>query len=106
MNIYKNAFINSLLAVCYVAFIATAINYLGKLASKFNLEEEIWGAVIMLLTFVISAAIMGAIVLGRPILWYAEGFKKEAIKLFFYTLGFMVIEVLLLFITVLATRYY
>jgi len=104
MNIYKNALINSLLAVGYVVFIATTINYLGRLASKLNLEGEIMGAIVMLLAFVISAAIMGAIVLGRPILWYAEGLKKEAIKLFFYTLGFMVSEVLILFVSFLVIR--
>ena len=41
----------------------------------------------MLLLFVFSAALTGALILGRPILWYLEGNKKEAFSLLLYTLG-------------------
>lgn len=88
MNIYKNAFINSLLAVGYVALVVTFITNASKL---FGPDDNApLAGVVFLLTFVLSAAIMGSIVLGRPILWYMDGFKKEAIKLFFCTLGFLV----------------
>lgn len=87
MNIYKNAFINSLLAVGYVALVVTFITN----ASKFfgSDDNAPLAGVVFLLTFVLSAAVMGTLVLGRPILWYLDGFKKEAIKLFFCTLGFL-----------------
>lgn len=44
---------------------------------------------VMLLLFVLSAAITGALVLGKPILLYTENKKSEALKLFFYTIGCM-----------------
>lgn len=46
---------------------------------------------VMLLLFVFSAALTGALIFGRPILWYLDGKKREAILLFFYTLGCVLI---------------
>ncbi len=45
--------------------------------------------VFMLMLFVLSAAITGSLVLGKPILMYLDGQKKEAVKLFFITLGWL-----------------
>ncbi len=41
----------------------------------------------MLMLFVLSAAVMGILVFGQPILWYLDGKKQEAISLLMYTLG-------------------
>ena len=45
----------------------------------------------MLLLLVLSATITGALVLGKPILLYLDNKKADAIKLFFWTLGWLVI---------------
>jgi hypothetical protein len=45
------------------------------------------------MTFVISAAIMGTLVLGKPAMLYMDGHKKDALKLFGITLGWMFIFV-------------
>lgn len=45
--------------------------------------------VAMLLLFVFSASITSLLFFGRPILLYLAGFKKEGVRLVFYTLGFL-----------------
>lgn len=45
------------------------------------------GPVAFLLLLVLSATITGSLVLGRPIYLYLEGMKKEAVRLFFFTLA-------------------
>ncbi|QQR82588.1 hypothetical protein IPJ70_00535 [Candidatus Campbellbacteria bacterium] len=47
--------------------------------------------VFMLLLFVVSASITGGLVLGKPILLYLEGMKREALILFFTTLGWLIV---------------
>ncbi|KKW17054.1 MAG: hypothetical protein UY56_C0005G0079 [Parcubacteria group bacterium GW2011_GWA1_50_14] len=44
------------------------------------------GPFLFLLLFVLSAAIAGSLVFGRPIIMYLDGNKKEALATFFYTL--------------------
>lgn len=86
MNITKNAFANALLATGYIGLIALFFNYANKI---FGAEDTPLTPVAFLLLFVISAAVMAILVFGRPILWYLDGFKKEAVKLVFSTIGFL-----------------
>jgi hypothetical protein len=86
-KIIKNAFINSAEAVIYVALVVVVIMNGERLFG--NQENKIISGIAFLLTFVFSAAVMGVVIFGRPILWYLDGFKKEAVKLIIYTLGFL-----------------
>jgi len=58
--------------------------------------ETIFIPIIMLMLFVFSAALTGFLMLGKPIMWYFDGKKKEAWSLFFYTLGFFFIITLII----------
>jgi hypothetical protein len=55
--------------------------------------------VFMLLLFVVSAAITGSLVFGKPLLMYIDGEKKGSLKLLFGTLAWLV---LFLFLVVIA----
>jgi hypothetical protein len=55
----------------------------------------------MLLLFVVSACVTGALVLGRPILMYLNGQKKESFILFFSTLGWLVLFLAVVVITLI-----
>lgn len=55
----------------------------------FGKMENFLGPIAFLLLFVLSASVVGALVLGRPILLYLDGFKKEAVKLFGYTVSWL-----------------
>ena len=47
------------------------------------------GTIIVLTVFVISAAITGTLVVGKPIMLYVGGHKTEAIRFFGYTIGWL-----------------
>ncbi len=61
-------------------------------------EKTIWIPIVMLLLFVISAAVTGGLVLGQPAMLYADGKKKEAVKQFALTLGWLLAILILVFI--------
>ena len=52
----------------------------------FGQLPKILGTMSFLLLFVISAAVMGLLIFGRPILWYWDGKKQEAVALISYTI--------------------
>lgn len=56
-----------------------------------NKPDNFLMPLLMLMIFVISAAITGFLVLGKPIRLYMEGLKKEAVNLFFITLGWLAV---------------
>ena len=49
----------------------------------------------VMLLFSLSAAVMGSLVFGRPVLWYLDGKKKEAIALALYTIFFLFVATIL-----------
>ena len=56
--------------------------------------DNFLGPVAFLLLFVLSAAITGALILGRPVVLYLENRKLEAVKLFLYTVGWLFVTTL------------
>ena len=98
LNLIKKSLINSTLAALYV-FVLSLLMSNNKTISK-GAPEFLIG-VGMLLVFVISATIMGYLVLGKPILMYLDGAKKEAIKLFYLTVTWLILIAAIIF-TILA----
>ena len=90
-NIFKNAFINAGLTTIYVGGVALCLSYTSQIFGQGQNEETVLIPIVMLLLFVTSAAITGFLVFGRPILWYLDGRKKEALSLLAYTIGFLAI---------------
>lgn len=78
----------------YITFIAwffyNANNWFGKI-------EGFWAPVMMLSLFVVSALITGSAVLGRPTWLYFGGQRKEALAAFLYTVGWMVVMLVIVF---------
>lgn len=52
---------------------------------------EVVAAMTMLTLFVVSAAVTGSLVVGRPILLYIEGKKAEAFQFFAGTIGWLLV---------------
>lgn len=59
------------------------------------------GPVAFLLLFILSAAVTGALILGRPVLLYLENQKTEAVRLFIYTIGWLVVFTMMAFLVLL-----
>lgn len=95
-KIIKNAFIDALGTVIYIIIVASFMFFLQEDVAKE--PDTVLAPIAMLLLFVFSAALTGTLVFGRPILWYMDGKKKEAISLISYTLGILLIITILVFI--------
>jgi hypothetical protein len=95
-NITKYALLNALGASLYVILVASFIysmsnGFLGNV-------NTIFIPIAMLMLFVFSAAFTGILILGRPVIWYLDGKKKEAVYLLFYTLFIFFIITLIAFL--------
>lgn len=92
------ALANSLGAVLYVLAVAWFMfngeRLFGK-ATSFLMPFA------LLLLFVLSAMITGLLILGKPIYFYFEGLKKEAVKLLGLTICWLAIFTFIVFIVLL-----
>ncbi|MDD2730627.1 MAG: hypothetical protein PHW33_00685 [Candidatus Portnoybacteria bacterium] len=82
------SFLHSLGVSAYITAVATLMNQGNQWFGK---EDKFLTPVAVLMLFVLSAAITGSLVLARPILLYLEGRKSDAVKLFLWTLGWLLI---------------
>ena len=97
-DIFKNAALNAALTALYIAAVASFLFYAPNIFGK-DEPDTVLAPILMLSLFVFSAAVTSMLVFGKPILWYLDGKKKEAIWLLFSTLGiFLVITILLLLV--------
>jgi len=89
-----SAFATVLYITAISLFFSGAENLFGSSASN-----ELLVPIVMLSLLVLSAAVTGSLVFGRPIIWYLNGSKKEAFRLLGWTLGSLfVFTALLIFI--------
>ncbi|MFA6993945.1 MAG: hypothetical protein WC268_05160 [Patescibacteria group bacterium] len=88
--------VHSLGVGVYVSLVALLMQNGERIFGQMN---NLLGPVAILMLFVLSAAVTGALVLGRPVLFYLDGHKAEAVKLFGFTLGwlFVLLTVIILF---------
>ena len=101
-NIKKTAFINAAGTVLYVAVVASFIVYAPKFESG---PISVFVPMAMLLLFIFSAALTGFLIFGRPILWYLDGNKKEALSLLAWTLAIFLVITLAVFVLLLYRFY-
>ncbi len=79
-------FLHALVATLYVGLVVTfIISPPPLIAGGF----QYFGLILILLLFVISAAVMAMLIFGRPIVWYLNGAKKEAVALAVATVVFL-----------------
>jgi hypothetical protein len=94
-KLMKEALLLALGEVVYVFLVATFFQNANRLFDN-GKPDSFLAPVIVLMLLVLSAAISGALVLGRPLLMYLDGKKKEAMELFGYILGWLFILFILL----------
>lgn len=97
-EILKYAFINSFLTALYIGGVSSLFFYGENIIPK---EDTVFMPMMMLMLFVFSASITSTLVLGRPILWYLDGRKNEAISLFLSTLAVFFVVLVLVFLLVI-----
>ena len=96
-NIIKKAVLNAVGTSLYIVAIASFLFYVPKIFGLDRGPDTVLAPIAMLSLLVFSAALVGLLIFGRPILWYWDGQKKEAVSLLVYTLGiFLVITIITL----------
>ena len=101
-GVLKYAAVNSLGTAFYIIFVILSIHFLRR---YFGEMESLIIPILMLMLFVFSAAFTGTLVFGRPIIWYLDGRKKEALALLFYTLViFMLLTVVAFLVLVIGQK--
>ena len=82
-KLFQWSIINSVGVLIYVFILALFATYTENVfgAHSNNVAQPI----VMLLLFVFSALITSFLILGRPVMLYAAGHKKEGLKLLGYT---------------------
>ena len=87
-EIVKISLVSSVLITIYIV----AVAYVMQNGDKFFGEmDNFWGPVAFLLLFVLSAAVVGWLILGKPLMWYLSEKRTEAVSLFKYTIGWLFI---------------
>jgi len=94
-NILKYALIGAAITAGWIAAIVTVIFNAESLFGKVP-ENSMLAPIAMLMLFVVSAAITSMGVFGRPLMWYLDGKKKEAVELAISTISVLVIILLIL----------
>lgn len=99
-EIFKYALINALGATAYIALVATVMSNIERILGPSEGSDSALPIIAFLTLFVVSAAAMGIIIFGRPLVWYLDGKKPEAVKLAIYTVGFMILIAILIFVCI------
>jgi len=96
MNVYLRSFLHALTTAIYVFLVAWLMSSGEKF---FGNTPAIFAATSVLLLFTVSAAITGYLIAGKAILMYWDGLKKEAIKMFYLTISWLVLLAVLILVT-------
>ncbi len=95
-KLVQRSFLNALGTILYITFVALGMTALQKFAG--NKPDSFFAPVLFLTLFVLSAGVTASLVLGKPVLMYLANAKKEAVQLFLYTLGWLLVAVIILLI--------
>lgn len=95
-SIVKLAGLNALGATLYIVLVSFFLFYVPQFFVE-KTEDTVFIPIAMLLLFVLSASVTGLLILGRPVFWYLDGKKKEAISLLVMTIGFLFIITIIAF---------
>ena len=78
-----------------LAYVSLVVLFMSNAQKIFGKNDNVMTGVVALLMFILSALVTGSLVLGRPIIFYLDGKKKEAVRLLFYTMASLFVLLLL-----------
>jgi len=76
-KLIQRSFLNAFGTGAYIAMVAWVMFHGEKVFEKM---PELIGPIAFLMLFVLSAAVTGSLVLGKPLLMYLDDQKKEAVQ--------------------------
>ena len=97
-GIVLKSFMNAAGVFIYVS----AVAWLGfNSQTLFGKSNNFLGPLFALLLFIVSALVTGLLVLGKPVLLYLDGSKKEAFAMLFITLAWLVLFLIIIILALL-----
>ena len=96
----QNGFLNALATILYVTIVATIMQNGERIFG--NVDDNMFAPIAFLTLFVLSAAITGSLVIGKPSLMYLNGQKTEAVKLFLHTISWLAVFTVTIFVLIWA----
>ena len=87
-KILQRSLLSALGAAAYIMLVAW---FMTNMETAMGSVRGFLGPVAILLLFVVSAAVTGALVLGKPVLLYMEGAKREALEFFGFTVCWLIV---------------
>jgi hypothetical protein len=100
-NILQLGGLHALATAAYVSLVASFLFYAPRFIVAKTSDDNVLMPIAMLMLLVVSAAITGSLVFGRPVLWYLDGKKKDAVSLLFSTLGALFVITTIAFIVMI-----
>jgi SNF family Na+-dependent transporter len=95
----KNPYLNAVLASVYIIIMATLLQNGHYI---FGEQDNFLSPVLFLSLFVLSAALMGYLFIGEPVMLFLDNQKKQAVTFFWQTVSTFACITLLLVIAAVA----
>jgi len=87
-KICMQSFVHSFGVAIYIGAVAT---FMTNANAIFGKEDMIVTSIAALLLFSLSALVVGALLIGKPIMLFLEGKKKEAVQMVFASAGWLLL---------------
>lgn len=91
-NLVLKSLLSALGVFVYVLLVGVVVTNGERL---FGGANGFWGPVSMLLLLVLSVAVVGVLIFGKPVFMYLDGTKKAAWALLLYTIGWLAVIVVI-----------
>lgn len=88
-QVCKNSFFYSFGTLVYIILVATILSNGERIFGQ--VDNTFFGPVAFLLLFTLSAAVVGGLILGKPIMLYLDNKKKEAVWMFLSSAGWLLL---------------
>ena len=95
--ILRVALLNALSTALYVTVVGSFLFYAAQM--RLGQAKTILVPIAMLMLLVFSAALVGVLIFGRPLLWYLEGRKQDGLLLLAGTLAILFVITAAAFVT-------
>ena len=95
--ILRVALLNALSTALYVTVVGSFLFYAAQM--RLGQAKTILVPIAMLMLLVFSAALVGVLIFGRPLLWYLEGRKQDSLLLLAGTLAILFVITAAAFVT-------
>lgn len=92
-KLVKWGFVHALGVVVYVVLVTLIMQNGDRAFGSAN--NGFFAFALILILFVLSAAVVGSLVAGKPLMLYLDGKKKEAVALLGYTILFLFLLLLI-----------